>query len=712
MRVTGNLALRLWAAVFSGAMLIMSPLAVAADKVMHSVAELDDTLHDRSFSGRVIIPKDSVWFMERCDKKKDEFGNFICTPVLELPIYSGVTLMGERGEVGSRPLLFTTLIDKAESRAMFEVCGNDIRIENLHLRGPQTGENHGITLPYFHGIRVFEAAGKRAASPCVADNTPDIPEPIRGQLGRNVVIADNEMEQWTGGAVRTIGVHGNIPIKEWEPHTCAGNSQCCGDPDGVFGPDPDDDVCWKPLTFADAGLVRVEGNFMHHNARNSGGYGVDVNGGSFVTITGNVFNYNRHAVTATGRGHSGYVARFNYVLQGGYRQDPIGAIGYGGYYNQHMDVHGSNPGGYGGPAGTQFDISLNTFRGAQTYAQVMTRSAFWQRGVPDIGIDFRDNVLVHGSLNKAVRFKGFNTAGQGPSSSVGQQIAKFHPSGNRYNTDKIRDLATGDFDGDGVTDIFIANGTAWFYSRGGKRSWEFLHASTKNIKELGFADIDNDGVTDVLYRDPQGNVGFLKNGREDLVPLTTSPVPMKDMRFGDFDGDGKTDMFITHQGEWRVWRGATKAWEVVNTSGKNISELLFGDFDRVRGTDVATVLSDRWAISSGATSSWNFLNKRFANTFKNAIAADFDGNGRTDIAFRRLGQWNVSPDGQGEPRLLGLPGISRDSGLVGRFDKSSPRAMMIYNSPLVLLGGPNRFKIWRGYGTTVDWRDWSDHDMR
>ncbi len=709
MRATGNFAMRLLAAVFPTAMLILSPLALAADKVVHSVEELDDTLHDRSFTGRVIIPRDSVWFMERCDKNKDEFGNFICTPVLELPIYSGVTLMGERGQLGSRPLLFTTLVDKVQNRAVFEVCGNNIRVENLHLRGPQTGENHHIELPYFHGIRVFHAAGKRAESPCLADSTPDILEPIRGQLGRNVVIANNEMEQWTGGAVGTFGVHRNTPIAEWKPHTCAGNAQCCGDPDGGF--EPDEDVCWIPLTFADAGLVRIEGNFIHHNARDGGGYGVDVSGGSFVTITGNVFNYNRHAVTATGKGHSGYIARFNYVLQGGYREDPN--VVYSGFYNQHMDVHGEPPGGYGNPAGTQFDISLNTLRGAQTYAQIRTRPAFMQRGVPAIGIDFHDNVLVHGSLNDAVRFKRFNPFGA-PSNPAARQFAKFHPSGNRFGTDTVRDLATGDFDGDGVTDIFIANGTAWFYSRAGKRPWEFLHASTKNVKELGFADIDNDGVTDVLYRDPQGNVGFLKSGREDLVPLTTSPVPMKDMRFGDFDGDGKTDMFITHQGKWRVWRGATKAWEVVNTSGKTISELLFGNFDRVRGTDVATVLSDRWAVSSGATSSWNFLNKRLAGTFKDAIAADFDGNGSTDIAFRRrvltLNIWYVSSDGQGEPRVLGLPDISRDYGLVGRFDQSSPRAMMIYNAPRLL--GLNNFKIWRGYGTTVDWRDWSDHDMR
>ena len=231
MGLTGNVALKLLAAIFSSAMLTLSPLAFAADKVVHSVAELDDTLRDRSFSGRVIIPKESVWFMERCDKNKDEFGNFICTPVLEVPIYSGVTLIGERGELGSRPLLFTTLIDKAQNRTMFEVCGNNIRIESLHLRGPQTGENHHIKLPYFHGIRVFQAAGKRAESPCVADKTPGLPAPILGQLGRNVVITGNEMEQWTGGAVGTFGVHGNAPIAEWKPHTCAGNPQCCTGPE-------------------------------------------------------------------------------------------------------------------------------------------------------------------------------------------------------------------------------------------------------------------------------------------------------------------------------------------------------------------------------------------------------------------------------------------------------------------------------------------------
>ena len=81
MRVNIHLA----SLVLSSTLLGMCSCAFAADKVVHSVEELDDTLRDRTFTGRVIIPKDSVWLMERCDKKKDEFGNFICTPVLEVP---------------------------------------------------------------------------------------------------------------------------------------------------------------------------------------------------------------------------------------------------------------------------------------------------------------------------------------------------------------------------------------------------------------------------------------------------------------------------------------------------------------------------------------------------------------------------------------------------------------------------------------------------
>ena len=49
-----------------------------------------------------------------------------------------------------------------------------------------------------------------------------------------------------------------------------------------------------------AAQTRVEHNYIHDNARDGGGYGVGVSYGAYVTIEGNVFDFNRHAVAAEG----------------------------------------------------------------------------------------------------------------------------------------------------------------------------------------------------------------------------------------------------------------------------------------------------------------------------------------------------------------------------------------------------------------------------
>lgn len=599
------------------------------------------------YTGRVIVTKDRFFNLDGFSSARDP-----------IPLRSGIQLVGERGVLGSRPVLYTTR--RTPKRAVFEVQGNDVQVVGLHFRGPTPAKDHTQHItdrnPYVHAIRVLTNAET-------------------GNSGRRIAIADNEFNEWPGAGVLVTPADHNEPLKEWLKH-------------GEGSADP-----WKALRFTDAPQVRITGNYMHHNVMDGGGYGVEVDGGSYALIEGNVFDYNRHAVAADGMAHGGYVARFNYVLQGGYKQQSDFAPDY---YNQHFDVHGDCNGdgcGYAGWAGEYFSIDHNTIRGEQLYGILgfrNTRPAFQLRGRAAMVAFFNQNILVHDDLDEAVSLKKKkNATGIGESHTA----FNFRESGNVFDTDYASDIAAGDFDGDGRSDVFVATGTAWFYSRGGIRPWEYLTSSGRQLKELGFADIDDDGLTDVLWRDGRGTVGYSRAGRLPWAPLTWAPVPMNELRFGDFDGDGRTDMFYTQGGQWNIWYGSTRSgWTQPQTSSKPISELLFGEFDDATGTDVVGINSDGWAYSSGATQGWMPMNGRLTRSFKDAVAANFDGQGKTDIAVDEGSRWRYSRGGRTALELLfpnrggpGPPGRLKEM-VVGRFQAPVPMVQLVTFGPTKLRG--------------------------
>src|SRR5262249_4148705 len=105
--------------------------------------------------------------------------------------------------------------------------------------------------------------------------------------------------------------------------------------------------------------VRIARNFLHHNERDTGGYGVSV-GRAF--IEGNVFVSNRHAITAGWELHNEYRASYNLVLSNApeYTDHCFGVcVPFLGcedwcyyYHNQDFDMHGSdNPGHWFGGVG-------------------------------------------------------------------------------------------------------------------------------------------------------------------------------------------------------------------------------------------------------------------------------------------------------------------------------------------------------------------------
>jgi hypothetical protein len=482
------------------------------DTMVGSAQDLAQHLKDPQFAGRLIIPQDAVWDM----------GSYP-----DLPVRSGVSMIGARGALGKRPRLYTNV--RNQDFVLFDITGNDVRVESLHLQGP-AGGNRAANQRESKAIHILEDADH--------------------QLGRRIVITDNELDQWTVASVEAQGNHRDALLpSDYDPH-------------------------WALTLPTDAGLVRIESNYIHDNAMDSEGYGVVLRGGAYVTIEGNVFDYNRHAVASDGHAHSGYIAQYNYVLEGGYEDN--------GSYEQHFDAHGAMASGsqhVGGAAGEYYKIAGNTIRGAQTYGSgsQSTRPAFDLRGRPAMSADFQDNLLVHGGIKAAIRLRN----GADPSLDPNNDATfNLHAVNNQLSTDHSTEIAAGDFDGDGHTDVFVATGAAWFFSRGGAQPWTYLQPSVLLTSELAFADLDNDGTTDVLWRTPSGILEYWKGGRGSAVTLTPVPVTVDMLRFGDFDGDHQTDIFYTLNGGWHIWYSHNHVWGSGAGSSLPLAELLFADFDQ------------------------------------------------------------------------------------------------------------------------------------
>lgn len=121
-------------------------------------------------------------------------------------------------------------------------------------------------------------------------------------------------------------------------------------------------------------------------------------------------------------------------------------------------------------------------------------------------------------------------------------------------------LRTGDFDGDGIPDLFTTWGGSCRVSSGGKGEW----------KKLNVCELD-----------------------------------VKDLRFGDFNGDAITDVFGVWAGKWWVSFGGSSSWIQWNVSNHGIKDLRFGNFNADRKTDVYSQRTDGgWQVSPSGFSPW------------------------------------------------------------------------------------------------------------
>jgi hypothetical protein len=525
---------------------------------------------------------------------------------------------------------------------MLQVLDNDARITGLRLRGPTDSRDDGLGT-----------------------------QGIKASTRQRVFIDHNEIRFWPLAAV---GLEGDDLYDD-------------GTPVGDDPADPranDSKVCYPGVQLKERPyFARVVRNFIHHNEMDQRGYGVVTSHAGFSSIEGNVFSMNRHSLTSDYRAATGYRAYDNLVLS----KVPE----YWGGFVRHndFDMHGSgfgeNDAYKGGRAGDYFDFEWNTFLGTN-----------------------HENVYVRGTPCRYLKLHGnYFVQSRGDALHRETSDAVVIEEENDYNANNpTREVAVGDFDGDGIQDLFLATGAAWYYSSGGKMEWRLLRREWMWTPNMRFGDFDGDGRTDVLST-WQGSWVMSWGGRSEPELVNSEPGEFNDFRVGDFDGDGKSDVLLANGTDWLISYDARSHWQWMRTSSLRSADLRFGDFDGDGRTDVLAKIGSNWVFTGGGTGP--FVTLRAAQSgVNNPLVADFDGNGLADIAWSSSTSgtyaWVVAPDGRGASRTIRtsapVPLVAEP---VGRFDEGPSADALEWDED-------NHTRLWSG---AKDYKGvWSLQELR
>lgn len=236
----------------------------------------------------------------------------------------------------------------------------------------------------------------------------------------------------------------------------------------------------------------------------------------------------------------------------------------------------------------------------------------WQiAGTGDFNGDGRADVLWRDRSGTVTDWLG---------TTAGGFVGNFNDA-NVSLTDDWQVAGTGDFNGDGRTDVLWRNSqgtiTDWLGTSTGGFTGNFRDANVNlatNWHVAGIGDFNGDGRDDILWRDQKGTIndwlgtatgGFIGNFANAHLGLT---VDWQVAGTGDFNGDGYDDVL------WRDAKGAIMVWAGTNAGG----------FE----TTTTTFLGTIWQVAS---------------------IGDFNGDGRDDILWRNrdgtITDWLAAPTG-------------------------------------------------------------------
>jgi hypothetical protein len=288
------------------------------------------------------------------------------------------------------------------------------------------------------------------------------------------------------------------------------------------------------------------------------------------------------------------------------------------------------------------------------------------------------------TINAAVRFKpAFNGTknlslyAAGSTSNSGWQT--------RGSWTALSSTLTGDFDGDGATDLTIfrpSTGT-WFTLQSGANFTAASSTQWGNSADIPVpGDYDGDGKTDVaVFRPANGTWYIMQSSTGTAVGVQWGnaqdrPVP------GDYDGDGKTDI--------AVFRPSTGTWFIIYSSSGTAGAVPWGnagdipvaaDYDGDGKTDIAIFrpANGTWYVIASTTGA--AYGVQWGNGSDLPVVGDYDGDGKADVAVFRPsnGTWYIIRSSTGV--AYGVPwGNGSDVPVPGDYDGDGRTDIAVFRS--------------------------------
>lgn len=288
----------------------------------------------------------------------------------------------------------------------------------------------------------------------------------------------------------------------------------------------------------------------------------------------------------------------------------------------------------------------------------LTVADFNHDGKPDIAA----MILIGGFEVEVLLGNGNGTFGASTIYPVGGDSSSF--------------IEHGDVNGDGHLDLIVNKLGIPPFSFGrifvllGTGTGSFNQAPTyffdmREAHRIAVADLNGDGRADVVTSNLSG--GYFSV----LLSTCLTPTP----RY-DFDGDGKSDI--------SVFRPSSGTWYALKSTDNSLLSLHWGistdkvvaaDYDGDSKTDFAVYRAGAWYILRSTNST--LLAQSWGLSTDTPVPADYDADGRTDLAIYRSGAWYIQKSSDGSI-ISQFFGLSTDKPMPADYDGDGKADLAVY----------------------------------